>query len=233
MKKAKQDKLVSILEATLLDGRLDRDEQTAMRQVVEAIGDDREALAFMRNRAYDMAFTRIADNPRDTLKWLQRIDKLVDNTARPAERGGRTGEPVCAFSPGQDIRQLIERELREAEHSVELCIFTITDDRITDDIIAAHKRGVAVRIITDNDKQFDSGSDIARMVKQRVPTRFDPDNDHMHHKFAIVDDTRLITGSYNWTRGATHNHENILIFQHEETVKRFAAEFERLWRAFG
>ncbi|MEM9415285.1 MAG: phospholipase D-like domain-containing protein [Planctomycetota bacterium] len=233
MKKAKQDKLFAILEATLLDGKLDRNEQTAMREVVEAIGDDREALAFMRNRAYDMAFTRISDSPRDTLRWLQKIDKLVDNTARPAEQGGRTDEPVCAFSPGQDIRQLIERELREAKHSVELCIFTITDDRITDDIIAAHQRGVNVRVITDNDKQYDTGSDIARMVKQHVPIRFDPDDDHMHQKFAIIDGRTLITGSYNWTRGATRNHENILIFDHADTVKRFADEFERLWRAFG
>ncbi|MFI4862050.1 MAG: phospholipase D-like domain-containing protein [Phycisphaerales bacterium JB063] len=233
MKKATQDRLIAQLEATLLDGRLARDEEADLRQVVEAIGDDREALAFMRNRAYDMAFTRISDHPHDTLRWLQRIDKLVDNTARPAEQGGRTGEPICAFSPGQDIRRLIERELREAKHSLELCIFTITDDRITDEIIAAHRRGVAVRVITDNDKQYDTGSDIARLVKQHVPTRFDPDNDHMHHKFALVDDTRLITGSYNWTRGATHNHENVLIFSHEDTVKRYTAEFERLWRSFG
>lgn len=233
MNKAKQDKLIALLEATLLDGRLDRDEQADMREVVEAIGDDREALAFMRNRAYDMAFTRVADHPRDTLRWLQRIDKLVDNTARPPEHGGRTGEPVCAFSPGEDALRLLQRTMTDAKTSLDLCVFTITDDRLTNTILETRDRGVAVRLITDDDKQFDTGSDIARLVKERIPTRFDPDNDHMHHKFAIVDDTTLITGSYNWTRGATRNHENVLIFRHADTVQRFADEFARLWRAFG
>jgi len=232
MRKQQQDKLVAILESTLLDGKLDRDEETAMRGVVEAIGEDREALAFVRNRAFDMAFERIADAPRDTLNWLKRIDKLVDNTAAPVQRGGKTGEPVSAFSPGEEALRLIQREIEGAEDSLDICVFTITDDRLTERIIAAHRRGVSVRIITDNDKQYDTGSDIARLVKAHVPTRFDPDNDHMHHKFAIVDDARLITGSYNWTRGATHNHENVLIFAHDATVKRFADEFERLWRAF-
>jgi len=233
MNKAKQDKLVAILESTLLDGRLDRGEETAMRSVVEAIGEDREALAFVRNRAFDMAFERIADAPQDTLNWLKRIDKLIDNTAAPVQRGGRTDEPVCAFSPGEEALRLIQREIKDAKDSLDICVFTVTDDRITDDLIEAHRRGVTVRIITDNDKQYDTGSDIARLIKAHISTRFDPDRDHMHHKFAIADDARLITGSYNWTRGATHNHENVLIFSHDATVERYAKEFERLWRAFG
>lgn len=232
MNKAKQDKLIAALESTLLDGRLSRDKEATMRGVVEAVGEDREALAFVRNRAFDMARSRIEARPLDTLRWLERIDKLVDNTAAPTRRGGRTGEPVCAFSPGEEALRLIRSEIDDAEDSLDICVFTITDDRLTERIIAAHRRGVAVRIITDNDKQYDTGSDIARLVKAHVPTRFDPDNDHMHHKFALVDDARLITGSYNWTRGATHNHENVLVFAHDATVKRFAAEFDRLWRAF-
>jgi hypothetical protein len=33
-------------------------------------------------------------------------------------------------------------------------VFTITDDRITEEIVDALKRGVAIRIITDNDKSL-------------------------------------------------------------------------------
>ena len=33
----------------------------------------------------------------------------------------------------------------------------------------------------------------------------------MHHKFAIFDGTRLVNGSYNWTRGAADlNYENLV-----------------------
>ncbi len=34
---------------------------------------------------------------------------------------------------------------------------------------------------------------------------------HMHHKFALFDGGRLLTGSYNWTRGAAEtNYENVI-----------------------
>ncbi|MFN6312385.1 MAG: phospholipase D-like domain-containing protein [Planctomyces sp.] len=39
-----------------------------------------------------------------------------------------------------------------ARNSIDLCVLTITDDRLTDSVLAAHQRGVSIRIITDNDK---------------------------------------------------------------------------------
>ena len=56
---------------------------------------------------------------------------------------------------------------------------------------------------------------------------------HMHHKFALIDDTRLLCGSYNWTRGAADvNFENLIDTTHPELVAAFAAEFARLWGRF-
>lgn len=232
MDTAQQRDVESALSRSLADGRLDKPEEKTLRRLIEPLADDREALAFVRNLAFRLARGAIEAHPLDTLRWLERIDKMVDHAARPPVLGGRADEPACAFSPGEDCLGMIQRQLAGADRSIDICVFTVTDDRITDRIIAAHRRGIAVRLITDNDKQFDSGSDIARMVKAGVPTRFDPDNDHMHHKFAVIDDARLVNGSYNWTRGATRNHENLLVFSHAETVRRYAAEFERLWRAF-
>ena len=232
MDTAQQRDVESALSRSLADGRLDKPEEKTLRRLIEPLADDREALAFVRNLAFRLARGAIEAHPLDTLRWLERIDKMVDHAARPPQQGGRADEPACAFSPGEDCLGMIQRQLAGADRSIDICVFTVTDDRITDRIIAAHRRGIGVRLITDNDKQFDSGSDIARMVKAGVPTRFDPDNDHMHHKFAVIDDARLVNGSYNWTRGATRNHENLLVFSHAETVRRYAAEFERLWRAF-
>jgi cardiolipin hydrolase len=53
---------------------------------------------------------------------------------------------------------------------------------------------------------------------------------HMHHKFMIVDDLALVTGSYNWTQSAARfNHENILVMKEPGVVKSFLKEFEQLW----
>jgi len=233
MNKSQQDKLEAILDATLLDGKLSRDEEKVMRSVVEAIDDDRQALAFLRNLAFRKAMGLIEEAPAKTINWLQRVDKIIDNATRNQAPATTAGPIRCAFSPGEDGRGLIQQEIRDAKSSLDICVFTITDDRITDRVIDAHRQGITVRIITDNDKQHDTGSDIARLRGAGIEVRQDPDDDHMHHKFAVIDRKRLITGSYNWTRGATYNHENVLVLSDKDTLARFGKEFDRLWDSFG
>ena len=65
------------------------------------------------------------------------------------------------FSPGESILRKLRGLLGSARSSVDLCLFTVSDDRLTQGIIEAHQRGVTVRLITDNDKRHDEGSDIA------------------------------------------------------------------------
>jgi cardiolipin hydrolase len=53
---------------------------------------------------------------------------------------------------------------------------------------------------------------------------------HMHHKFAILDGATLLTGSYNWTRGAARdNEENLIVTDEPRLVNPFALTFEHLW----
>ena len=234
MNHQEQQQISAALEATCADAVLSNQEEAKLRQTIEGYAGEREALAFIRNRAFRLARERIEQYPLAILRWLERIDKIIDNTASPPAPGGARGrgKTACAFSPGEHGLELIRNTIRAARQSLDICVFTITDDRLTSAILDRHHGGVAVRLVTDNDKQFDSGSDIARLESAGVPTRFDPDTDHMHHKFAIVDARCLINGSYNWTRGATRNHENIITLYDPDLIKAFAAEFDRLWKAF-
>ena len=52
----------------------------------------------------------------------------------------------------------------------------------------------------------------------------------MHHKFAILDGTVVVTGSYNWTlESEEQNYENVLVLREPELVKAYGPEFEALW----
>lgn len=63
-----------------------------------------------------------------------------------------------------------------------------------------------------------------------ICVRCDRTSVHMHHKFAVVDERLLITGSLNWTQTAVQrNKENILITEDPELVQPFVKEFQRLW----
>ena len=58
-----------------------------------------------------------------------------------------------------------------------------------------------------------------------------PENGFMHHKFCIIDDEVLITGSYNWTYNAENrNIENIVISDVSSVVEEYKREFSRLVR---
>ena len=116
---------------------------------------------------------------------------------------------------------------------MDISVFTISDDRLSDAILAAHNRGIKVRLITDNDKAQDQGSDIFRLIDEGIPVRMDNTENHMHHKFALVDKSILANGSFNWTRSATdYNQENILVTNEPKLVNAYLAEFESLWNEF-
>ena len=134
------------------------------------------------------------------------------------------------FSPSEDCRNAIIREIRNAKAMLKICVFTISDDRITDAILEAHQRSVAITIITDNDKTFDVGSDIEMLSKKGIRIKMDTTTNHMHHKFMVVDDRTVTTGSYNWTNSAArYNQENIIVTADKAAVSAFSKEYDRLW----
>lgn len=134
------------------------------------------------------------------------------------------------FSPGNECRDAIIHQLNQAVSSLRICVFTISDDRITEEILYRHSMGINIQIITDNDKCYDLGSDIEKLCKAGIEIKVDKTPYHMHHKFAIIDNKTVLTGSYNWTRSAAlYNHENIVLSTEKQAVKKFRDEFEKLW----
>ena len=135
------------------------------------------------------------------------------------------------FSPGPNCRIAIEQAMETALSELLICVFTISDDRLSDAIMAAHRSGLTVRVISDNDKMHDRGSDVERLSQAGVDVRIDRSPEHMHHKFMVIDGRTVMTGSYNWTRSAeTRNEENIIAVDDPQLATRFSEEFERIWK---
>ena len=139
-------------------------------------------------------------------------------------------ETQVYFSPGEECVNHIIDLINEAYNQLDVCVFTISDDRISRAIVDAMKNGVDVRIISDNFKLEDTGSDIEDLCRVGIPVKLDTTENHMHHKFMIVDKKIVLTGSYNWTRSAAlYNQENIISSDDEFVVEKFVSEFEKLW----
>ena len=222
--------LQDALEKTLSNSDLSRGERRALTGILDDARLEPRELAVLRSRAFDLARERLdrtAD--RQVIDWLEGIVKLL---ARE-EPGSSAPRPEAYFSPSMACPRKILGLLDGARDSAEICVYTITDNRIANAIVDAHRRGVRVRVVTDNDKSADLGSDVSRLEDAGVPVARDETDKHMHHKFAVFDRRVVMTGSYNWTRSAaTQNEENLVVLADPGLVKAFLAEFEGLWKKF-
>lgn len=55
----------------------------------------------------------------------------------------------------------------------------------------------------------------------------------MHNKFVLVDETFLLTGSFNWTlQAGKNNQENLLVVDNPYYIEKYNVEFENLWKQF-
>jgi phosphatidylserine/phosphatidylglycerophosphate/cardiolipin synthase-like enzyme len=213
------------LRDSLADLKLSVDERDELRELGQSLSPD--AIRYLRNRAFALVRDLVADpvQAQAALKWLEQVVRTLDLQAQAAR------EPASAhFSPGESCRQKILTLCRAARRQIDVCVFTLSDNVLAEALLACHRRGVTVRLVTDNEKEFDAGSDVLWLREQGLPVRVDRSQHHMHHKFAIFDDRQLLNGSFNWTRSATtSNEENLLVIEHAQLVADFRAEFERLW----
>jgi mitochondrial cardiolipin hydrolase len=219
------------LEQSFADGRLSDDERRSLGAALRGARPLEETLRRVRNHAFEIAGRQLDASPeaRATLKWLEGVMRALDGARAPVAEAMH----AAWFSPGLDCLHAIVQRLRAARARADLCVFTISDDRISNEIAAAHQRNVAIRIITDNEKELDSGSDIERLRRAGIPVRVDRTSAHMHHKFALFDGQYLLTGSYNWTRSAAElNEENVVVTSEPALYAAFAAQFDELWARF-
>lgn len=225
------DSLGQWLAESLEDHRLSRAERQTL---VSRIGDPIDPIdpAELRRLAVAMARDVVADEagPRlaAVLDWLSEVLKASETAGNGRPKPDEIAE--VHFSPGDDCRDRISSLFRSASKSADVCVFTITDDRVTDAILQATGRGVVVRVISDNDKSDELGSDIDRLSRAGIPVRVDHSAAHMHHKFALFDGKIVLTGSYNWTRGAARdNEENLIVTSDPRMIGPFHRKFEDLW----
>ncbi len=138
------------------------------------------------------------------------------------------------FFPNEKNVDKLVAYIGKARTSLCVCVFNLTADRLANAIYDAHARGVKVRVISDDECMTNKGNDIQWLADQGIPCRVDPNPEfHMHNKFAIVDSTFLITGSFNWTvQAGKSNQENILIVDHPYYIEKYETEFESLWKQF-
>jgi len=145
------------------------------------------------------------------------------------------------FTPARSCADRILRAIAQAKKEVLVAVYAFTNEEIAQALVQAYRRGVTVQVVLDREfDQENAHSKGAFLEKQGIKLRrvsglkhqtTDRGNGLMHQKFAIMDRSVVLTGSYNWTAAAEKfNHENLLLFHDAGPLAEdYRMEFFRLW----
>ena len=222
-----RDPLLEAFLVTMEDEHVSRAERKALRALLQDETPGPARRASLRAALFDQLEKRLGSDDARRLRALEAAVSLL----YPADGAATVRPSRVWFGPEDPMAETLCALIAGCRQRLDVAVFTITDDRVADALAAARGRGVDLRILTDDDKARDRGSDVVDLARAGVPVRFDQSPHHFHHKFAVFDEHSVLTGSYNWTRGAAEkNRENFLLTWEPAAVHAYAATFERLWQ---
>ena len=125
--------------------------------------------------------------------------------------------------------RLVDR-LTTAVSRVDAALYHLDAAPVAEGLIRAYRRGVQVRIVTETDNIDEDA--IAQLQEAGIPVADDGDPDsYMHHKFIVIDERYVWTGSYNTTyNGAYRNKNNVIFIDSVPLASNFTQEFRELFR---
>ncbi|QPN68024.1 phospholipase [Synechococcus sp. CBW1006] len=141
--------------------------------------------------------------------------------------------------------------LAQAQRRIDLALFVFSAQNLTNVLAQQHQNGVAMRVLADPGFANRSFSEVLDLLGVALPDRrckIEAGNrqwaeplagvgipqlaggDKLHHKIAVIDGKRVISGSFNWSPSAAHqNDETLLVIDSPVLARHFTQEIDRLW----
>ena len=214
-----------------------------------------DAFTLMENNIVQIDSAPLAAYYNEEFEQLWKKENF-DNTgdirtvAAPITFSGQSGTARVMFSPGlgHEIDAEIARRVREARRRIRICSLLINSGTLISELGNLLQRGT---VVVDGIYDRTQMADVYRQW-QEVPqnrwkigalqeiiaraklvgknsTRYTPTSTHdfMHNKVLVIDDT-VITGSYNFSRSAEFNAENILFIESAPLAETYSAYIDHL-----
>lgn len=124
------------------------------------------------------------------------------------------------------------KAIDELKLSLDIAAFELNNEVIVQAILAAFQRGVAARIVTDDEHglEDETYSFLRDLRAAGLAIVDDQRSGLMHDKFMILDSETVWTGSWNYTVNGTYrNNNNVLVIEHPAAVAAYQAEFDEMF----
>jgi len=135
------------------------------------------------------------------------------------------------FCPEDGCGRILLEKIQSARSDIYFMTFSFTDDSIGEALLKKVREGVNVHGIFDR-QQLSNFSEYQKLLEAGADVYLDSNKYLMHHKVFIIDNTTVITGSFNPTlNGDKRNDENILIIESPRIASRYLDEFTTIKNA--
>ena len=131
----------------------------------------------------------------------------------------------------EDIEEVILKNIISAQSSLYVCVAWFTNFNIFKAMRHKLETGIRIVLITNNDLINNGGYclNFNELIEKGMELHLAEYPDLIHHKFCIIDQKKVITGSYNWTFLSENiNRENIIVIQNDDVISSFTKEFNFL-----
>lgn len=157
--------------------------------------------------------------------WISFVPSPISDPRVSSENG-----IDVAFCPSSECTLLPVAALDSANHRIWVAIYSFTNPDFSDALIRAHERGVDVRVIVEKQQAGGQYSKHPELAEAGISVRIDSNPNYMHHKFAVIDEDKLINGSMNWSgNGVRENNENVMVIDSSPLNDLFSSEFQKVW----
>ena len=129
------------------------------------------------------------------------------------------------FAPGKDCTAEAVRQIDAGKKSVYVQAYYFTSKPIADALVRAKKRGLDVRICLDAKASQQKGCRADDCVSAGIPVFADEKHPISHSKTIVLDGRIVLTGSFNWTKHAESNLENLLTIADEGLAAKYVANW--------
>ncbi|MBN1149140.1 MAG: hypothetical protein JXA78_17910 [Anaerolineales bacterium] len=133
------------------------------------------------------------------------------------------------------IPEILIGHIESAQESIHIAAFEFNLTPVAEALIAAHKRGVEIQWVTDDEHGLEADDEqehgqFAMLEKAGIEVEDDGRSALMHNKFWVFDGKTVWTGSTNITQnGNFRNNNNVIVIESPELAAIYEREFQEMW----
>lgn len=172
------------------------------------------------------------------------VATLLAGCAAPAQTLNPAGNPPATLPDSSDSIEIyftvptnsnrggpdadLAAAIAAARLTVDVAIYDLNLWSVRDALLAAHRRGVRVRVVAESDNL--DRPEFQELIQAGIEVLGDRREGLMHHKFVVIDGYEVWTGSMNFTIGSAYRgNNNLLRLRATRLAENYTYEFEEMF----